>query len=219
MEEVVKTIASYASFLPFVFGVLIFQRAEKTIRYLTLLLGIACITELTSKALAIRGISNLFLFHIYPVVEFSLYLLIYQLHFRTGKARKLLLCAGICFLLFSITNTIFLQPLHEFNTYGRSLESLLLSVISITYLLTEINSIESLANRERSMFWVNTAVLTYFPLNLVFFFMSNFLHTHFSNEFNNFLWDIHAILSIAQYLIFTIAIYTDWKSRKSPVLS
>ncbi len=219
MKEVVKTIASYASFLPFILGLLLFQRAEKSIRYLTVLLGIACITELTSKALAIRGISNLFLFHIYPVAELFLFTLIYRPHFRTARARNTLSGTAIGFLIFTLVNTVFFQPLHEFNTYGRSLESLLLSVVSITYLMTEINSMESVTKREQPMFWINTAVLMYFPLNLVFFFMSNFLWTHFSREFNNFLWDIHALLSLVQYLIFTIAIYTNWKSRKSPVLS
>lgn len=219
IEEAVKTVASYSSIVPFIAGLLIFRKSQKPIRYLTILVGIACVTELMSKALGVNDIPNRFLFHIYPVFEFTLYLFIYQIHFTTHKAKNILRLLGAFFILFCLVNTVFIEGLESFNTNGRGLESLLLVTVSISYLYSKIYTNSPPTDEEKPMFWVNTAVLMYFPLNLVFFSMGNFLYQNFSRQFNNFLWDIHAVLSFTQYVLFTIAIYLEWKKTKSPALS
>ena len=125
----------------------------------------------------------------------------------------------IVFLILTLLNAFFVQPIYNFNTYGRGLESLILVVISIYYLTSKIGQEALPHDQEKVMFWINTSVLLYFPLNMVFFTMNDYLLSNYSIAFNNSLWDIHAILSIAQYILFTIAIYTEWKRTKSPVLS
>ena len=211
--------AGYTSGIPLLCGALIFRVVPKPIRYLTILAGFALITEIISTVLAKENTSNLFLFHIYPSIEFVLFLLIYQTYFRSGKEQKALRAIGGLFLLFSIFNTLFIQHIREFNTHGRALECLLLVVLSIAYLQMKILKVGTPDSQDRSMFWINTAVLLYFPLNLVFFLMSNYLLKHIPDQLHITLWTVHAYLSIAQYLLFTIAIYTAWRRQKSPALS
>ena len=218
-DQLIQSAAGYVSIIPFVWGLFILKRAKATIKLLTLLIGLAFLTEHLSSFLANRGINNLFLFHLYPSAELIIYLLIYRLHFTGRQAVRALFITGLAYVLLSVFNTLYIQHLGQFNTYGRTLESLILSVLGITFLTTTIKNLGSHINKSHAIFWINTGVLFYFPLNLVFFVMSNFLLKNYSNEFHNSLWTLHALLSFAQYVIFTIAIYTEWKRTKSPVLS
>ena len=218
-DEFIHAIAGYASLVPLLCGLLLFRKAGAGIKYLTLLLAIASLTELIGIVLSAQKVSNLFLFHTYPLLEYLMFLLIYRLHFQSPKLKKLLWTSGVFFLLFSAFNSFFIQSLNEFNTYGRAVESLLLSLLALSYMVINLGSITPEDDKGQPMFWINTAVLIYFPLNLVFILMSNFLLHNFSDDFHRSLWNIHAILSLGQYVLFTIAIYQEWKSTKLPALS
>ena len=218
-EEIIHALAGYSAIIPLLFGIFIYNRAPKIIRYLTILVGIAFITEVIGIVLSLWSISNLFLFHIYPVLELFLFCLIFRNQFQNQKAKKVMVWLPIVFLILTLLNAFFVQPIYNFNTYGRGLESLILVVISIYYLTSKIGQEALPHDQEKVMFWINTSVLLYFPLNMVFFTMNDYLLSNYSIAFNNSLWDIHAILSIAQYILFTIAIYTEWKRTKSPALS
>jgi len=219
INEIIKPAASYASFIPFILGLITFKRGQKTIKYLIVLVALACLTESASNWMADHKIPNLFLFHFYTPLELILFLVIYRLQLHPELPSKLFLWIGVSCILLSLMNTIWLQPLHVFNTFGRGLECIVLIYLSIMYLILRIRSKNNFSFKEEPMFWINTAVLIYFPVSMVFLLMSNYLRENFSIEFNSFIWNFHALLSFLQYVLFTIAIYTEWKRTKSPVLS
>ncbi len=210
---------SYASLVPFLLGLFSFSLNSKPIRYLIGLSAVACITEFTGTYLALHNTPNLFLFHFYPPIELCLLLVIYSLNMRHAVPSSVFWSVGILFILFSVINTLYFQPLHVFNTYGRGTESFLVLGLAIGYSILHLGQTTGDRNQNRPMFWINTGVLIYFSVNLVFFFMSNFLLENLSQTFNYFVWGFHALVSLALYLFFTFAIYLDWKKAKSPVLS
>ncbi len=218
-DQLIQSATGYVSLIPFVCGILILNRASATVKLLTFLIGLALLTEHLSILLANQGTNNLFLFHLYPSAELIVYLFIYRVHFTERHIPRTLLIIGLAFVFLSIINSLFIQKIDEFNTYGRSIESLILSILSITFLIINIQKWKGNSNQGQAIFWINTGALLYFPLNLVFFVMSNFLLKNYSNTFHNSLWTFHALLSFTQYFLFTIAIYTEWKRTKSPVLS
>ena len=218
IDIIIKAFSTYASFLPFLLGLVTWRRNARSVRFLVLLSVVACTTEMISALLAYQRIPNLFLFHFYPPVELVFILVIYGIELRESISGWVFRAIGICFVGYSILNTILWQPLQVFNTNGRGVESLLLVILSVIYTTLQLKRDHGLKSGE-AMFWVNTAVLLYFSLNLVFFFMSNYLNEHFSQQFTSYIWNFHAGLSFVRYLFFTIAIYIDWKSNRSPVLS
>lgn len=216
---IIKTVGAYSSIVPLLLGIRTFKVNSPAIRYLVVLSGIACITEVIAVYLGLRRIPNLFLFHFYPPIEFCLLLTIYALHTQKHVSKSIYWGIGGAFVVFSIVNTLFFQPLHVFNTHGRGLESFLVLGMAIGYSIFQLYSPMSSNLRSRTMFWINTGVLIYFSVNLVFFFMSNYLMENFSKALNAILWNFHALISFALYLFFTIAIYIDWKKAKSPASS
>ena len=212
-------LTAYSSFLPLILGLFTFSVNSKPIRYLILLSAVACISEVTGAYLASQQISNLFLFHFYPPIELCLLLVIYSLNLRYVVPEKYFWITGMLYLLFSLINTLYFQPLHVFNTYGRGVESFLVLGLAIGYSILLLYQPSEDRNRNRPMFWINTGILLYFSVNLVFFFMSNYLLENFSQTANYFIWTFHALVGFALYLFFTFAIYIDWKKAKSPVLS
>lgn len=218
-EEVLHAIAGYASIIPLIVGLVAYNKAQVTIRLLVILCGFAFMTETTGIVLSLWKTSNHFLFHIYPIVELFLFALIYRIQFDNARIKKSILSIAVIFLFFSLFNIFYIQKLYDFNTYGRGLESFILVILGIFYLISGLKNTGGFKTGQTPMFWINVAVLLYFPLTMVFFSMNNYLYRNFSQEFNNFLWDIHALLSFTQYILFTVAIYTEWKRTKSPVLS
>lgn len=210
---------SYASLVPLLLGLFSFSLNSRPIRYLIGLSAVACITEFTGTYLALQNTSNLFLFHFYPPVELSFLLVIYSLNMRHAVPSVVFWSFGILFILFSVINTLYFQPLHVFNTNGRGVESFLVLVLAIGYSILLLYRPGEHRNQNRPMFWINTGVLIYFSVNLVFFFMSNFLLENLSQTLNYFVWGFHALVGLVLYMFFTLAIYLDWKKAKSPASS
>lgn len=215
----IKTIGAYASLLPLLLGLFTFSSNGKAIRFLILLSIIACVTEYTGAYLAYQQIPNLFLFHLYPPIEFSILLVIYSINLKRFIPKYVFWGIGILFISLSVLNTIYFEPLNVFNANGRGLESFLVLGIATGYSIFQLKALPEERTDNKAMFWVNTGLMMYFSVNLVLFFMSNYLLKNFSQTFNNFLWDFHALISFVLYLFFTFAIYIDWKKAKSQVLS
>ncbi|MDW3195115.1 MAG: hypothetical protein R8G66_22265 [Cytophagales bacterium] len=219
VSTLLKTVGLYASLLPLLLGLFTFSRNHGAIRYLILLSLVACLTEFIGAYLAYHKTPNLFLFHLYPPIEFSIILTIYSLNMRSTVQPIAFLVAGVLFVLLSVANVLYIQPLHVFNTHGRGLESFLVLCLAIGYAIQQLYRPEGVKARNKPMFWINTGILIYFSTNMLLFYMSNYLIDNFSMAFNKFIWDFHAVVSFALYLFYTFAIYIDWKKAKSPVLS
>ena len=196
-----------------VIGLAVFNKLSNSIRYLVFFSLVAGVTELVTYVLFINKVNNLLLFYIYPPVEFLILGLLYRK--SLGKQYYSALNWTILFYLcFSLLLVVFFQSNNPFNTYGRSLENLLLVGLALLYFFNQLSYESEFPALSQPLFWINVGVLIYFSVNLLFFSMNNYLLKYFSLEENQAFWGFHAILSLFQYICFSLAILIEWKNKK-----
>lgn len=148
---------------------------------------------------------NLPLLHIYTLTEFILIYLFYEIYFNRFYPVLLLRITAVAFVVFSVINSLFIQPINGFNTYARAAEAFILTVLSLLCFY-------KLAQEHRpAITWINTGLLLYFSGAFLLFIVSNYILSY-GNELNYHIWAVHAFLSLTMYLLITVGL---WKARKN----
>ena len=154
--------------------------------------------------------NNLPVLHVYTMVEFSTIMLFYQAVFRETIQKKwILLLIGI-FVTFCLVNALFIQSWEIFNTYPRTLESIIVIGCSLYY-YHKITRQSLYVQIEKSpVFWINTAFFIYFSGGFLLFTLSNYIQP-LNLEIRMLVWQFHAVLSIIMYVLIFIGL---WQHRK-----
>ena len=158
-------------------------------------------------ALQRQDINNMFLFHIYIFVEFTLISLFYVKVISNPRLTPFIIGALFPFLVMAV---------YEFITSRNGLDVICTTTESIVLMLYAILGFSSLLkNPVQSrvvaipLFWFNTAVLLYFAGNLFLFVFGNYIQSHYQHQFNG-LWRIHSVMSILFYLLIGTGF---WKTK------
>lgn len=181
------------------------------------LLLFSFVIEIASRILWFLKSNNLPVLHIYTLGEFILISWFYQ---KTLPHIKIYQSNNFKLIIFAISaliilNTFFLQPIHLFNSYSKTLVQIIIIIYSMLFFFNykEEEGIDDSMHYFYKSF--NSGVLIYYCGSL-FIFMSS--HLFLGNKSNlTGLWAINALL----YLIFQIIIITSlWKlAYKLPKLS
>ncbi|MFQ6103025.1 MAG: hypothetical protein ACE5OP_01890 [Candidatus Glassbacteria bacterium] len=132
-------------------------------------LVIAVSVEGAAAALAFHKSYNLWLFNIFIVVDYSFLALVFSFWQKKKTFEKILRLSVPLFLLFWLGAKLFqLESFDQINNYSRTLESLILTAISLytLYILNEEDDILLIRDRR---FWAAAAVLIYFAGNMMIF--------------------------------------------------
>lgn len=173
------------------------DRANKTLFYYLLFAGSM---NLTAIMLSNYGVRNLFLLHIYTILEIVFFMLYFFFAFQDKKVKKVLGVIMVVLPILFVLNFVFLQSINEFNTYTRPLESILITAVSLLFLYKS-GFVEDWLKQPSS--WINIGVLIYFPTATLIFILSNyFVFVSSNRELNRIIWDIHSILVLGMYLAF-----------------
>lgn len=151
------------------------------------------ISDYTTAYLGRRYINNLFMTHVWPLIELPLWSFFFSLLFKKDRKMKkmvlIITCAGT---LFSLLNTLFVQPLDTFNTYGRAVTSLIIICFCLFYFFLFPESDSNLG------FWVCAMLLIYNGSNVLLFVFSNYLLQQ-PPLVNHIIWAFHNLLLIGLY--------------------
>ncbi len=181
----IETIMEYMTYLIRVIMLLslllFFVKSKKwalssPIKLLGLFVLLSILTELTSSLLSYYGYNNLWLLHLYTLLEFLLLSFIYRsLLFEKGSRRDnfTLLLLGISLLV--ICNSLFLQPINTFNTYAKITTNLCLIFLAIQFLFVAYLGETKLSSIKKTWKVVNAGVLLYFSGSLFVFMFSQYL--------------------------------------------
>jgi hypothetical protein len=174
-----------------------------------------CLLSLIAESISFylwrQKTNNMPLYHLFPVLELSIFLWYFEKNYGQLANHCLHKTILISYILFTVINFLFFQHLYELNTYSRTFESLIMIYLAISgfYLLLKGNYIE-----EKLVFQftaVNTGILLYFSGSLLYFILGNFLG---SNEIQLYKlgWIFHAFLNIVFYCILSLSL---WKPKKA----
>ncbi len=151
-----------------VISLLFFKRADKTFKWLAVLIMLTLISELVAKYISFSlHRSNAVVYHIFTPVEYFLYACIYK-NFRHSKKWDRILVVSIGLLVgIEILNTIFFQPLQASDTNTMIVESVFLVFLSLNLFIKISESPVYKNLLKEGVFWFNCAVLCYYSFNIL----------------------------------------------------
>lgn len=161
-------------------------------KILLIFLTIAGLIGIIVTSLAFYKINNMWLFHIYTLLETSLLLFVFSYWQKKYVLRNRLRLIILVFALIWIGAKLYLESFSRLDSYTASLECVLLVGVS-AYTLFNLNNenVNTLFRDQR--FWVSSAVLFYFAGNAMTFSLGNIFNT----------WLIHSVLNIFANLLYT----------------
>ncbi|MCE3227023.1 MAG: hypothetical protein K0S32_1574 [Bacteroidetes bacterium] len=181
------------------------QRELKPLFYYFIL---SLITQALSLIFWFYSINNLPLLHIYTPLEFLLLLWFYSILLEKQFTRTARFVVTISFLLFSIIDSWFLEDIYTFNTLGRSIEALVIILLSITWFLFSIREDRHV---NKNINYIIAGIFIYFSGSIVLFSFSNII-TRFTHSLALNVWSIHTLLLVSFYTLVTIALL-KWKTN------
>jgi hypothetical protein len=186
--------------LPIVILAFKYKTASKAFKVLFYYLLTAGTINAIAIVLSSKGIRNLFLLHIFTILELVFFLVYFYIVFKDRKIRDTLKVLAVVLPLLFLFNFLFIQGFSQFNTYTRPLEAIVITVTSLV-LMYKSGFVEDWLALPSS--WINIGILVYFPAATVIFILSNYFVFVASNRtLNHLIWDIHSILVLGMYLCF-----------------
>ncbi|RQO75385.1 hypothetical protein DBR43_08495 [Pedobacter sp. KBW06] len=169
------------------------------------------ILAIYSASLWISSKNNLPVLHIYTMIEFSTIMLFYQIVFKNAINKVWFIALISAFLVFCVVNAFFIQKWHIFNTYPRTLESIIIISTSLFYYYKITKQTLYIQIEKSATFWINTGFFIYFSGSFLLFMLSNYI-LPLSLKFNMIVWQLHAFLSCVLYCLIFIGL---WQRRKA----
>lgn len=198
-------------FSPLILSLKHFRSYPKELKVISIHLILIAILALYSASLWIFSKNNLPVLHVYTMIEFSTIMLFYQVVFKDTIDKIWFIVLIGAFLAFCLINAFYIQKWHIFNTYPRTLQSLLIISASLLYYYKITKQTVYIQIEKSPAFWINTGFFIYFSGSFLLFMLSNYI-LPLSLKFNMIVWQLHAFLSCILYcLIFTGL----WQHRKA----
>ncbi|WP_108867682.1 hypothetical protein [Aquimarina aquimarini] len=203
--NILSLISSFIVIIPLSLSIFRFKSLNKIqIKLIYLLLGIL-IVECISNILWYQKINNLPIYHFFTVLQFLLIINIYREVLSYIYSKSFFTSIGICFIVFAVINTLFLQNLYTFNSNTTTVLGVLVVFFALSYFYVLLKEAKYSPLENNPMFWINSGFLIYFSSNLILFFMNNTLFKGITQASYS-LWGLHAIVNIVLMIFYTVAI-------------
>lgn len=211
IKQLIFEVAPYATLPAILIGSAKFRSLPVALRIVTIHVLIAGMVELAATILWNYRVNNLFLLHVYTIEECGLILLFYSYLLRDVMDPRKFLYVFLGFMVLSILNSIFLQPLTRNNTYARSIEALIIIICAVSYFYKELGESKLKSPGRTPYFWINTGFLIYFSGSLVLFTLSNYIRGPQYKQLRLDVWTLHGFFAILMYALIAVGL---WKHKK-----
>jgi hypothetical protein len=190
-------------------GIGIYRKAflSKTDHVIFYLLLVSLFVESVSAVLAVNTINNMWLYHIYTVLEFTLLTYFYSRYMKDSSWSLILICAYVLFLMVAAFESYSLGP-KDLDNISTALESILIFVYALATYGRMMKQLEHTNLLSTSLFWINTAIFSYFSVCFFLFIFSNYLLKDSVNIHLE-MWGIHSVINIVFYSLISIGF---WKT-------
>lgn len=153
-------------------------------------------TEIGARVLAETTGNNLPLLHVYTLGEFLLLSFFYKGLLQDPKwlaqhFKKITLVIAALIIL----NSIFLQPVFQFNTYAKTLVQIIFITYSILYFFNLSDASHLFDKEQKYLRLINSAILVYYSGSLFIFMFSNYFLQN-NLDLPSGLWAFNAILNL-----------------------
>ncbi len=188
------TISSLSSLLPLSAAILSLRYLNKDLKIFFLLFIAASAVDISTLYIRlVENKINVWLFHIYTLVEFTLLILLFT-RWQTNQLIKKVMTVNLpLFVIVWILSKSYIESWTQLDNFTASIESVFLIGAS-TITLYQLNSDSKILSFKDYRFLISTGVLIYFGSNLFIFGMSNLMDV----------WPIHSAINILCNILYAI---------------
>ena len=203
----------YALLISVIMALIRFRQMTGPLRFIGLFICLAVLGEVVADYTSTRHMPNLYLLHIYTILEFNILALFYFSLFGYFYPRWLVPLLMVGFTVLAVLNSLFLQPLSTYNTYTRGLEGLLMIALSLLCFYQMLAELTTKRLDRSPIFWINTGFLLYFAGNLFLFILSNALLKEPNQTLSFMSWGLHSLLMVLMHLFISLGLWFSPKIR------
>jgi len=212
IESLLNYSDTYGSFFPLIALIIYKNKVAKEVFILLWYFIISILIFGYSNYLADKRINNLFLYHIFSILELTLLLAYFKEIIESTLVKKITTWIIFGFLIFSFLNVLFLEKINSLNSNSQSLEFLLLIVFCFIYYRELANSEEVIIFYSKSTFWIVTGFFIYFSCTLIVFSLYKYTGKQNQSFISNF-WIFQEIMYLVKNLFITYGILCFKKTK------
>ncbi|AWG24380.1 hypothetical protein [Flavobacterium kingsejongi] len=197
-------------FVGVVTGVYCYRSLDLSHKVIMYYLLIALSTDIISRIYGHVYGNNLIFILIFALLELGVFSILYYNLLKKNK-KVFLIGIGIA-VLFMLWEIWSLKMLHvaDFQSYSKVVDTFLIVCFSIAYFFEKINS---QTQTEWDLFLLNSVILGFFSLNLIFFLPINYLINE-TSILKFYFWFANLILTLLFYVFLTRAIWKNGRTHK-----
>ena len=159
--------------------------------FIVLLCTSSCVALMSSQ-LGRVGVSNLFLFHFYAIVEFILFSWLYKLLFyRYCLSNNFFYLFIFTIVMILLINSLYIQPIDTFNSYSKSLVNFIFFIYALLFLLQTFKEKDT---TEGTHYWhpFNITILIYTAAGFMIYLFSDYMLRAVATDTQLLMWTIFA---------------------------
>lgn len=201
-------------FATVIYAACCYRRLNKALRLFSWFLFISGIIQALSLAMWFMSKNNMPLLHLYVIAGFLSLALFYNHLLRDFIDQRLMIFLVAGFLVFTVLNSLFLQPVSTFNSYALTVESVIVIIFSVSTLMLGQHEVTRENQRQgfASLNWINSGLLIFYTSDILIFYFGDSLIDFFPSYMNRYAWVAHSFFSAMMYSCFFIGL---WRSQKS----
>jgi hypothetical protein len=213
-SETIIVLSHVPILLTVVYAVIYYKQLGPALKVFSWFVFLSGIIQFTSLAFWYAGKNNMPLLHIYVAAGFICLAWFYRTLLNGFIKAKIIWLIAILFLLFTIINSLFIQPVFTFNSYALTVESILIIILTLFTFRFFLNDIvkETSGRDIKSLNWINSGLFIYYASSMLIFYFGAIITRTFSRDLNLYTWIFHSFFSIVMYTCFLIGL---WKRSKT----
>jgi hypothetical protein len=210
LQKIIIEYATWIVFIPLLLSVLYYKRFPVALKNVTYYMIAAATTELLSYIMWKQRRNNLPLLHIYTIIEYLLLLKFYYSILKDFLPKVVFIILAVAPPIFFILDSLFIENIYHFNPYARSVESLIIIFLAMSWYLKLVSADMKDLVLEKSLKFINSAFLIYFSGSIVLFSFSDPISRLVQNLRLS-IWTVHTLLTVTLYVLLALGL---WKYRK-----
>ena len=156
--------------------------------------------------------NNMFLYHMFSILELSLLLGYFRKIVDSNIIKKVIVWIITLFLGFSLYNILYLESLNSLNSNSQSVEFLILIIFCFIYYNQLAKSDEIIIFYQQPVFWIVTGFFTYFSCTIIVFAFYKYA-IEYNKPFTTNFWVFQEIMYLIKNLFITYGILCFRKTK------
>ena len=198
-----------------VLALIYFKKFDKRLFSFKLFLIFNSFIQISQLVLSSLKHHNLFLLHIDVPVEFALLAHFYYSFLNQYVDKRIFFTLISLFLLFSVINSVFIQPPDSFNSYTLIAEALVMIILSIFAFIVLLDPRSGMNKTPMGKIaaLINSGIFINFSTTLLIYYFSNFLIKNADKNTVNYIWVYNDLASVVMYAFFIVAVWKHVKQK------